>query len=182
MLDNLDGGWNAKVDTPHLGNHLGYTTIFHQGKERHYIMGGQRGSNEPNGNTIQLHEFDIANNTWSQHKDMLFPRGHLLTSTVKYGNCGFLIMGGAINGKQMTSDISYYSIDTNTWTKIGDLPRALNSPVCTIAADFYIYCQGGLIREQFAVRRQITVTSPILLAPPPIIPTDVCTMPKVRQI
>jgi len=61
-------------------------------------------------------------------------RGHASSSTLAYG-CGLLIMAGSTNEFGKTSDISYYSIPDNEWTKLGDLPASPNTPVCVVYTD-----------------------------------------------
>ena len=90
---------------------------------------------------------------------MLFARGHTSSSTVGYG-CGFLLAGGALNGHLKTPDISYYGIDTNSWTSIGNLTRDdVNTPVCDIARfpgdNDWLYCITGPISLDFAWRIRI---------------------------
>lgn len=89
---------------------------------------------------------------------MPMARGHASSSTLAYG-CGFIIIGGALNGGVMTADISYYDIDTDTWTKIGDLPKEKNTPVCVIYPDWnggddWLHCESP---KTFSARIQITL-------------------------
>lgn len=56
------------------------------------------------------------------------------------------------------SDVSYYDAQSNTWTKVGDLPTALNTPVCDI--DFeggWYYCFTGFANGDFAQKIRIEV-------------------------
>ena len=44
-------------------------------------------------------------------------------------------MAGSTNEGGKTSDISYYSIPDDKWTKVGDLPASPNTPVCVVYTD-----------------------------------------------
>ena len=155
-LSNLTAGWISRANIPYIANHVGMVTVTRlDGTERHYILGGQRGGNEPTGNIDSVYEYIPINNTWMERQKMLFPRGHFSSSVVPYKHCGFFIAGGAVStNATKTPDITYYSIDTNNWTTIGTLPLAINTPVCTISGEYY-YCQTGFVASPFSWRRKI---------------------------
>jgi N-acetylneuraminic acid mutarotase len=159
-LDNLDAGWTRLQDIPYKANHVSFVTAYYQGKPRYYWAGGQLTWNEANGNQDDLVELDQATKTWIRRADMTLARGHASTSTVAYG-CGFIMAGGAINGGTKTADISYYGIDTNSWTSIGKLPSAINTPACDIvrnvAGSDWIYCQTGNVGGKFSWRIKISL-------------------------
>jgi hypothetical protein len=102
--------------------------------------------------------------SWIRRKNMTFARGHASASTIAYG-CGFLMIGGAINsgvsGTEQTAIISYYGIDTDTWTDIGVLPKKINTPVCVIvpnvAGSDWVYCQTGSVSGSFSWKRKISL-------------------------
>ena len=85
---------------------------------------------------------------------MPFTRGHASSSTRAMG-CGFIIAGGSTNENGKTKDISFYDITTDTWTKIGELPNAINTPVCDIGVDGYLYCESGWPNGTFSHKRKI---------------------------
>ena len=71
-------------------------------------------------------------------------------------SCGFLIAGGSSNEFGKVMDISFYDIPSDSWTKIGDLPVAINTPVCDLYEE-YLYCVTGWDDSRhFAFRRKIT--------------------------
>jgi Kelch motif len=157
-LTDTSTGWVQKADIPHKGNHVAYTTVNHLGTDRHYVFGGQLHEDEAYGNQKELYEYDGVQ--WIRRADMPYGRGHTSSSTFPVGSCGFITAGGAINGKMKTSDIHYYSIVTDTWTKIGNLPAKINTPICDLVDledGKYIYCQTGFIRPRFSFRRKIEV-------------------------
>ena len=159
-LDNLAAGWQTRPDTLYQGNHISHVSVWYEGKQRHYMAGGQVRSNEANGNLDDHVEWDNVNKQWIRRASMNIRRGHASTSTAPYG-CGYLIAGGAIQGSNKTTDISYYSIKTDTWTSIGNLPSPINNPVCTIVRlgpnnDWY-YCQTGFIGKTFPWRVPISL-------------------------
>jgi N-acetylneuraminic acid mutarotase len=155
-LANPSVGWVKKADIPLLSNHLSYVTAKDAtGKERHYWMGGQASGNEVNGNRAEVYEYDAEKNIWIQRASMLIPRGHASASTRAIG-CGFIIIGGTTNGTGKTTDVSYYDIPSDTWTKIGDLPSADNCLVCDINGGT-LYCETGNSFSYFSFKTQITV-------------------------
>jgi Kelch motif len=159
-LNNILAGWKPRANIPYRGNHVGYTTVTYNGKQRHFVVGGQVGGQEWHGNIDSHYEYDSSNNVWIQRRSMPFPRGHISSSTFPYRNCGFLVAGGARNGQASTSDISYYSIYTDEWTNIGEIPEAVNSPVCGISQD-YLYCQSGKLDQPYSWRRPLKPLPPV---------------------
>jgi N-acetylneuraminic acid mutarotase len=159
-LDNLSAGWTRRADCPYKGNHVSHVTAYYQGTPHYFWAGGQLEQNESKGNQDDLVEWDQSSKTWIKRADMLFARGHASSSTVAYG-CGFIMIGGAINTGTKTSDISYYGVDSNKWTKIGDLPFKMNTPVCDIvrnvAGSDWIYCQTGQIGGVYSWKRRISL-------------------------
>jgi N-acetylneuraminic acid mutarotase len=159
-LDNLSAGWVYRQPLPYKGNHLSHVTAYYQNKPRYYWAGGQIAQEEAYGNQKDLFEWDQASKTWIRRADMPLPRGHASSSTIAYG-CGFIMIGGAVNGNDKTTNISYYAINTNTWIKIGDLPLKMNTPVCDIvrnvAGSDWVYCQTGPVSVSFSWKRRISL-------------------------
>jgi hypothetical protein len=159
QLDNIDAGWQTLPNIPYKGNHISHVTASYQGRDRHYMLGGQVGQNEISGNLDDVVEWDNIERKWIRRQSLPFKRGHASTSTFAY-SCGFLVAGGAMNGgDQHTADISYYNIANDTWTSIGNLPRALNTPACDIVKlpdGDWIYCQSGPIVGRFSWRIRIS--------------------------
>jgi hypothetical protein len=149
-LDDMAAGWVAKAPLPYRANHVGATTVMYQGTEKHFVVGGQNGPREADGNYDLLYEYDSAANTWTQRANIPLPTGHTSSSTIPYKNCGFFIMGGSNNCKCKTSAIYYYEISSNTWTRIGDIPEKMNTPVCSFLGD-WLYCITG----RKTLRRQL---------------------------
>lgn len=159
-LTNLTAGWSVRSSIPYKANHVSHVTAYYKGKPHYFVGGGQIEEKELDGNQADLVEWDVASSRWIRRSNMDLPRGHASSSTIAYG-CGFLIIGGAVNGGSKTSDISYYAIDTNSWIKIGDLPAKINSPVCDIVSNLlgsdWVYCQSGYYWGSFSWRRRITL-------------------------
>jgi N-acetylneuraminic acid mutarotase len=159
-LDNQLAGWVNRAPTQYKGNHISHVTAYYEGRPRYYYLGGQLEQNEANGNQNDVMEWDQASKSWIRRANMLMGRGHASSSTLAYG-CGFIIIAGAINGGDKTSDISYYAIDTDSWTKIGDLPENINTPVCDIVRNLsgsdWVYCQTGPISGTFAYKSKISL-------------------------
>jgi hypothetical protein len=152
-MANTDKGWTPTTPLTYKGNHIGSTSVWYKGKQRHYIAGGQQGESEQNTNSDIMFEWDADNSRWIRRASMLFPRGHFSSSSVPYKNCGFFIAGGRLNGPK-TSDISYYDITTDSWHKIGDLPDELNTPTCDASGNVF-YCNGGTVGKDFAWKVKI---------------------------
>jgi hypothetical protein len=154
---NATAGWVKKANIPFIANHMSSVTAKDiTGKEHHYFFGGQMGANETDGNVADNYEWDAQNETWIKQAPMLFPRGHTAAST-RAISCGFIIAGGTTNGNgtlNKTKDISYYDIPSNTWTKIGDLPGGINTPVCDIKGGT-IFCESGYATGSFSYKNQI---------------------------
>jgi Galactose oxidase, central domain len=142
-LDNP--GWRLLPDIPYFANHMSYvTTKDSSGNVRHFFVGGQMGESEKAGNTKVHYEFDAINERWLKRADMPFTRGHASSSTGAVP-CGYIIAGGSTNEFGKTADVSHYDIASNSWTKIGDLPGVVNTPVCVIDFDAGMYhCETGL--------------------------------------
>jgi hypothetical protein len=52
--------------------------------------------------------------------------------------------------------LTFFDIDEDKWTNIGELPDAINTPVCDINGE-WLYCQSGHISGNFSVRRKIMI-------------------------
>ena len=155
-FDNKSAGWVQKQDIPYVGNHISYVTAYDDnGKERHYFVGGQLSGDEFNSNLADHVEWDAENEQWIKRQSMPFPRGHSASSTRAIG-CGYITIAGAKNRWAKTSDVSYYDIPSDSWKKIGDLPEALNTPVCDIS-NGWLYCESGHPHSRFSYKRQLTV-------------------------
>jgi N-acetylneuraminic acid mutarotase len=145
-LSNSQNGWVAQAPIPYTGNHMSFVTARDSANnQRHFFLAGQKAEGEANDNIASNFEYIVANNTWIARQSLPFPRGHASSSTRAYG-CGFLVVAGCKNGSIKISDVTYYEIDSNTWTKIGDYAVALNTPVCDIHLPTNtMYCEGGRI-------------------------------------
>jgi N-acetylneuraminic acid mutarotase len=143
---------------PLLSNHMSYVTaVDNAGAERHYFLGGQKGGAESEGNFDDVYEFDPVQEVWTQRQDMPLTRGHASAST-RAVSCGFFIIAGTSNGIGAIKDMSYYDIPSNSWTKVGELSSAINSPVCAI--DFknkVLQCETGNVGGRFSKKISIKV-------------------------
>jgi hypothetical protein len=155
-FDNVSAGWVQKQDIPYVGNHISYVTAYDAtGRERHYFVGGQISGDEFNGNVPDNVEWDAGNEQWIEREPMPFPRGHSASSTRAIA-CGYITIAGATNGWAATSDVSYYDIPSNSWTKIGDIPNAIHTPVCDMY-NGWLYCETGYADTRFSKKIQIAV-------------------------
>jgi hypothetical protein len=156
-LDNIDAGWKDLPPIPYTGNHIGHVKATFNGRKRYFTIGGQHTSDEGDGNKVDNYEWDNIARKWIKHADMPYGRGHISASTVPYG-CGFILAGGAINGEKKTSDVTYYGIDTDSYTSIGNLPIEVNTPVCDMVylpSGKYLYCITGPFNTEFSWRIKI---------------------------
>jgi Kelch motif len=156
-LGNLSEGWINKTSIPYIANHVGFTTVrLLNGNERHFFLGGQQGQLESGGNFDAHYEYVASTDTWIERQPMPFGRGHFSSSVVNYRHCGYFIAAGATNfgNYEKTADISFYSLEYDNWTHIGNLPFALNSPVCAISGEYY-YCQSGWVNSPYSFKRKI---------------------------
>jgi len=159
-LNDVNAGWQTKKSLPFDSNHMSFATVKDQaGLEHHFFVGGQVGVNEFTGNVDKNYEYDVLNDEWIEKADMPFTRGHAASSTRAIG-CGFIMAGGSTNENGLTSDVSFYSTETDDWRSIGDLPEAINTPVCDVNFDtMYLYCESGFPGRSFSFRRKIALVS-----------------------
>jgi hypothetical protein len=152
-MANVSSGWKNTTNSPYGANHVGATTVWYRGKQRHYILGGQHGEMEAWTNQDVMFEWDVPNKLWVPRARMLEGRGHFSSSTMPYNGCGFFIAGGRLNGP-ITADVSYYDIGTDSWHRMGALPLALNTPICDVAGTT-LYCNTGRVGNPFAWKAEI---------------------------
>jgi len=157
-LGNIEAGWETVSNIPFLANHMSYVTVLDAfSNERHIFVAGQVGENEFTGNIVANYEYVVETDTWIKLKDMPFTRGHASESTRAMG-CGFYIAAGSTNEYGKTKDISFYDIERDTWTKIGETRNALNTPVCDVSpATGKMYCETGWAQGSFSTVRAITL-------------------------
>lgn len=145
MYEFATGTWRALPDIPFFSNHISHaTTTDALGQIRHFFVGGQIGENEITGNIDVHYEWDAVNEAWLPRARMPFTRSHASSSTNAVPSCGYILAAGSTNEFGKTADITYYDIATDSWTKLGELPFAVNTPVCAI--DFVggmYYCETG---------------------------------------
>ena len=142
-FDNPTIGWIESTPIPYLANHQSHVTVYYQDRARHFFVGGQMGENEKQGNVADIFEFVASNETWIRRTSMPYGRGHTTVSTRAYG-CGFLMAGGSINSPienkmNRTSDIIFYSIPSDSWTSIGDLPVKGATPKLFVDDNEFLY-------------------------------------------
>ena len=151
-LHNPIAGWTNMGTCPHKANHLSAVTAFDKlGNERHFFLGGQIGKDECQNNLNHVYEWNAITMNWTQHTNIPFARGHAPSSTLPI-SCGFVMAGGSVNSPtgcfKQTSDISYYDIESNIWTSIGNLSNTVNSPVCSIGRDGFFYHVSGTVNRR----------------------------------
>ena len=142
-IDALSSGWNASAPFPYRGNHISSVTAKDSmGNERHFFAGGQIGENELDGNVGDMFEFMTLTETWIRRASLPTNRSHTTISTRAVG-CGFVMAGGTVNSmtskKNRTSEILYYHVPTNRWTRIGNIPLPRATPVVVIDDNNFIY-------------------------------------------
>jgi hypothetical protein len=198
-MNNPSNGWVRKAGLPFVADHMSSVTVVdpQTGKERHFFLGGYAGHSR----NVDNVEWDAVQELWIRRQSMPMTRAEASYSTRAFG-CGFIIAGGTTNEHGMTGDISYYDLTTDTWTSLGELPRAIAAPVCDISGD-YLYCESGwdvgYTASGFSYRRKIVVGppsgTPITNAPTkapiksptqhpinaPTSPSQ-CNLPKVRTL
>jgi Galactose oxidase, central domain len=158
FVQRPSAGWIARAPIPYTANHMSFVTAKDgEGNERHFFSGGQDKENEPGDNKVDHFEYIPSNNKWTRRKDLPFPCGHTSSSTRPFG-CGYLVIGGTEVDWNRRSDVTFYNIATDTWTKLGDLPHKLNTPICDINHNTNtLYCENGLLTENFSYKRQINL-------------------------
>lgn len=163
-FDSPEAGWVVQTPIPYAANHVSYVTARgSDGRARHYVMGGQLNEDERGGNFADLYEW--TSGSWTRRADMLQTRGHASSSTVAYHkSCGFVIVAGSSNeAAGRIADVSHYNVDTDVWTRLGDLNTVVNTPVCVITtADAVptfgtdaIHCDTGFIGRANSVMMSI---------------------------
>jgi N-acetylneuraminic acid mutarotase len=142
---------------PYTGNHLSFVTAKDaNGNERHYFSGGQEQENEYDGNKVDHYEYIPATDTWVRRQNLPMSRGHTSSSTRPIG-CGYIVVGGCTNAERL-NDVTYYDIATDTWTKIGELPVRVNTPVCDIhRPSNTLYCETGYVTGKLSFMVQMAV-------------------------
>jgi hypothetical protein len=156
-LNDTAAGWVPKAPIPFHGNHVSFVTAKDDnGRERHYILGGQHAEDEVNNNRSENFEYDAINDVWIARHPLPVPRGHAASST-RAISCGYVVAAGTTNGGKKCSDVSYYDIPTDTWTSIGSLPKAIKTPVCDLGPDHTMYCESGFDEQWFSFKRKIVV-------------------------
>lgn len=159
-LANPQNGWVPRSPIPYTGNHISFVTAYDgEGHERHFFLGGQHEEREHDGNIVSHYEYLADSDSWVAREPLPAPRGHAASST-RWIGCGFLLVAGSTDGGKV-SDVDYYSIETNSWTKLGDhpwIPSGINTPVCDIhRPDNTLYCESGEVNSFASYKRQIIV-------------------------
>jgi hypothetical protein len=154
-LNNPAAGWVAQSNIPYYANHMNSVTVRDSmGMERHLVFGGQVGDYELTSNVRTMYEYIAATDRWVQRANMPFGRGHSQAAVNAIG-CGFIVSGGRTN-TGLTGDISYYSIETDTWQSIGRLPVDLHTNVCVVTPTTgRLRCETGWVSGKFSTETPI---------------------------
>jgi len=60
---------------------------------------------------------------------------------------------------EQIKNMSYYDPLADSWTKIGDLPKGINTPVCDFSLRInghdWMYCESGDPHTKFSFKRKI---------------------------
>lgn len=160
-FNNPTDGWVRKADLPYGdygANHMmAVTARDGTGAERHYGFGGQRREEEPNGNYDHVFEYNAQTDVWTRRAKMLWPLAHASSSTIPFG-CGFIVVAGNTNGAKITSNITFYNTETDSWTQIGNLPTTTNTPVCDIhRPTSTLFCETGKLWTTQSYKRRIVI-------------------------
>jgi Malectin domain len=166
-FNNPSAGWVRKADLPYASNHMmAVTAKDSNGVEHHYAFGGQYKENEVDGGYALVYEYDAMKDKWIRRADHPYTRAHGTGSTHGFG-CGFITVAGNTNGVEITkiSNVTYYDIETDTWTEIGHIPYELNTPICDINRNTNVmYCETGVLWTSRSYKRQLLLTP----APPTV--------------
>ena len=129
-LNNPAGGWTALASMPMPRNHFQALEI----NGVIYAPGGQFGHDGLHEDTVLLHAYDPATDTWQQLADMPLSRSHAETATFVVNERIVLIAGSdSVNGNDQVNNVTTYNPQTDTWTALTPIPV----PLYGAAAGFY---------------------------------------------
>lgn len=122
-------------------------------------MGGQSAKDENWVIIWSIYEYVASTGSWIERSSLSMECVSWslnFCNNIPYKSCGIIIANGAVD-RDITSDIiCYYSIATNTWTKIGNMSQTTRMAVCDIYKD-YLYCQSGNDGMFFSTHMQMGV-------------------------
>jgi N-acetylneuraminic acid mutarotase len=138
-LSNPGGGWHSAPAMPTPLDH--FATAIVNGKI--YCLGGEFGHDKLHLQHADVQIYDPINKTWSTGANMPTPKSHTEASTFVRPNGHIVVAGGQTANFTETDEVVEYNPDTDSWTTIGRLPRALEGPVVQQIGDTVIVTSGN---------------------------------------
>jgi N-acetylneuraminic acid mutarotase len=138
-LDNQAAGWTNAAPMPDPRNHAGYVAL----NGLIYVIGGQNGTDEYQGNSADVDVYNPATDSWSSLASLPEGRSHIMNSTLIY-NGQILVVGGEIDGTDFSPDVLVYDPVANTWTKLTNLalPQGRKTPIASIFGNQLVVVGG----------------------------------------
>lgn len=111
---------------------------------RYFWVGGQHGMNEWAGNRRTVNEFLPEEQEWVNRKEIPLQGGlgHVSASVMPF-RCGVLVVGGVTRNVKTVNDVLYYMPWNDSWAKIGEFPRKVQTPVCGLKEGILTCGTGG---------------------------------------
>jgi hypothetical protein len=136
----LTNTWTRKADFPgkaYAG--AGCFTINGKG----YVAGGQG----YDGYTSETWEYNPANNSWRERKNLLFKRSSVTGFSI--GNKGYILHGRFPNDLGYFAELTEYDPATNNWTNKADYPGPPRGNSNAFVIDGIAYAGGGTANFEY---------------------------------
>lgn len=137
-LDNTGAGWQTLAPMPNPRNHMGFGVIA----GRIYTVGGQVGHDCCTQDRDLVEVYDPVSNTWATMNP--------LPDSISHMECGTFAKDGLIyvvGGNTQTYSTNWwmhsFNPETNTWTRLCDMPIKLWNPAAEIIGNEFIIAHGG---------------------------------------
>lgn len=160
-LDNPTPSWVPQAPLPNPRNHLAGASL--DGKV--YALGGQHGKNATTENQGEVDVYDSATDAWTRAANLPAPRGHVTASAFDLNGRVFLV-GGVLNDRKASSDVTSYDPLANAWSAHPSLPAPRITPVADAVNDKIVVATG----DSDSTPRATTTTW--IGGPSNVLPTD----------
>ena len=137
-LDNTAAGWQTLTPMPNPRNHMGFGVVA--GKI--YTVGGQIGHDCCTQDRDLVEVYDPVSNSWSTMNPMPDSISHMECGT--FSKDGLIyVVGGNTQTYSTNWWMHSFNPETNSWTRLCDMPIKLWNPAAEIIGNEFIIAHGG---------------------------------------
>ena len=137
-LDAPGATWEERAPLPTPRNHVGSAVL----DGRIYVIGGQHGNFEADGQHRAVEVYDPSSGTWTAVAGLPAARSHAMWSIVSHQG-HIIVAGGMTNGPVTSNLVNAYDPVADVWVRLAGLPKPRKSVALQLVGDRFVLTQGA---------------------------------------